>query len=57
MHLGRLLLQKEAKLLVNGHLVDQAVIVEDEDEGLGRGSDVVDQAREERLWRGWLGGL
>jgi hypothetical protein len=37
--------------------MDQVVIVEDEDEWSRRGGDVVDQAREERLWRGRLGSL
>jgi hypothetical protein len=40
-HLGRLVLQKESQLLVNGKRVDEVVIIEDEGEIFRNCSDLV----------------
>ena len=42
---------------MNGQCLDQVIVVQDEDKGIWCRGDVVEQAGEQRLGRGRLGGL
>ena len=56
-HLWRQVSEQKGEGLVHRGRVDNVVVVQDEDEGLRDGGDLVEQSCQERIRRRWLGGL
>ena len=55
-HLRRQVLEQKGEGMVNRLGIDHVVVVEDEDELVREGGDLIEQGRQDRFGRGWLRG-